>query len=130
MFYNINSPIFVKIKITMTEDLKVYKKINKSGFKTKFEHIYYNLDKKVAEITICEEKKEDVLILDEERFVTDKTIIKNLVRKERNNLEDRIKNNKLVIAMSVNNPNEVEKATNHLNKNNNRLQRIRSYINE
>ena len=130
MFYNINSPIFVKIKITMTEDLKVYKKINKSGVKTKVEHIYYNLDKKVAEITICEEKKEDVLILDEERFVTDKTIIKNLVRKERNNLEDRIKNNKLVIAMSVNNPNEVEKATNHLNKNNNRLQRIRSYINE
>ena len=111
MFYNINSPIFVKIKITMTEDLKVYKKINKSDFKTKFEHIYYNLDKKVAEITICEEKKEDVVILDEERFVTDKTIIKNLVRKERNNLEDRIKNNKLVIAMSVNNPNEVEKAT-------------------
>ena len=60
----------------MTEDLKVYKKINKSDFKTKFEHIYYNLDKKVAEITICEEKKEDVVILDEERFVTDKTIIK------------------------------------------------------
>ena len=85
----------------MTEDLKVYKKINKSDFKTKFEHIYYNLDKKVAEITICEEKKEDVVILDEERFVTDKTIIKNLVRKERNNLEDRIKNNKLVKVFFV-----------------------------
>ena len=85
----------------MTEDLKVYKKINKSDFKTKFEHIYYNLDKKVAEITICEEKKEDVVILDEERFVTDKTIIKNLVRKERNNLEDRIENKRSILKREM-----------------------------
>jgi hypothetical protein len=114
----------------MIEDLKVYKKINKSGFKTKIEHIYYNLDKKVAEITICEEREDDVSILDEERFINDKTIIRNLVRKENKNLEKRIKNNNLVIALSNDNPQEVEKATNHLNKNKNRLQRIKSYINE
>mgnify|MGYP003655435510 FL=1 len=114
----------------MEEDLKLYKKIDKSGFKTKVEHIYYNLDQKVAEITICEERKEDTFLLDEERFITDKTIIRNLVKKENNNLENRIKNNKVVIAMSDNNPQEVEKATNHLNKNKNRLQRIKSYINE
>ena len=114
----------------MIEDLKVYKKINKSGFKTKIEHIYYNLDKKVAEITICEEREDDVSILDEERFINDKTIIRNLVRKENKNLEKRIKNNNLVIALSNDNPQEVEKATNNLNKNKNRLQRIKSYINE
>ena len=56
----------------MSEDLKVYKKIDKSGFKTKIEHIYYNLDKKVAEITICEEREDDVYILDEERFINEK----------------------------------------------------------
>ena len=114
----------------MSEDLKVYKKIDKSGFKTKIEHIYYNLDKKVAEITICEEREEDVSMMDEERFINDKTIIRNLVRKENKNLEKRIKNNNLVIALSNDNPQEVEKATNHLNKNKNRLQRIKSYINE
>ena len=114
----------------MGEDLKVYKKNDKSGFKTKIEHIYYNLDKKVAEITICEEREDDVYILDEERFINDKTIIRNLVRKENKNLEKRIKNNNLVIALSNDNPQEVEKATNHLNKNKNRLQRIKSYINE
>jgi len=114
----------------MSEDLKLYKKIDKSGFKTKVEHIYYNLDKKVAEITICEEREDDTFVLDEERFIIDKTIIKNLVRKENKDLEKRIKNNNLVIALSNNNPHEVEKATNHLNKNKNRLQRIKSYINE
>ena len=78
----------------------------------------------------CEEREDDVYILDEERFINDKTIIRNLVRKENKNLEKRIKNNNLVIALSNDNPQEVEKATNHLNKNKNRLQRIKSYINE
>ena len=114
----------------MREDLKVYKKIDKSGFKTKIEHIYYNLDKKVAEITICEEREEDVSMMDEERFISDKTIIRNLVRKENKNLEKKIKNNNLVIALSVDNPEEVEKATKHLNKNKNRLERIKNYIND
>jgi hypothetical protein len=125
----------------MSEDLKVYKKIDKSGFKTKIEHIYYNLDKKVAEITVCEEREEDVSMVDEERFISDKTIIRNLVRKENKNLEKKIKNNNLVIALSVDNPEEVEKATKHLNpeevekatkhlnKNKNRLERIKNYIN-
>jgi len=62
----------------MEEDLKIYKKINKSGFKTKIEHIYYNLDQKVVEITICEERKEDVFIVDEERFIKENRVIKNL----------------------------------------------------
>ena len=114
----------------MVEDLKLYKKIDMGGFKTKVEHIYYNLDKKVAEITICEERKEDMFITDEERFISDKTIIRNLVKKENRHLEKRIKNNNVVIALSKDDPQEVEKATNHLNKNKNRLQRIKSYIND
>lgn len=113
----------------MNEDLKVYKKINKSGFKTKYEHIYYNLDQKVAEITICEEKKEDVFKMDEERFIKDKIIIKNLVKKERINLEERIKNNKIVIAISEGDTKEVEKAIKHLNKNIYRLNKIKNFIN-
>jgi len=114
----------------MEKDLKLYKKIVSNGFKTKVEHIYYNLDQKVAEITICEEKKEDVYFLDEERFINDKIIVRNLTKKELKNLVDRIKNNKVVIILSKGDTNEIEKATNHLKKNEIRLEKIKKIINE
>ena len=114
----------------MEKDLKVYKKIKINGFKTTVEHIYYNLDQKVAEITICEEKKEDVFMVDEERYITDKTIVKNLTKKELKNLESRIKNNRLVIVISEGDTVEIEKATRHLSKNETRLVRIKKFVNE
>jgi len=114
----------------MEEDLKIYKKINKSGFKTKIEHIYYNLDQKVVEITICEERKEDVFIVDEERFIKENRVIKNLAKKELTKLEGKIKNNRMVIAISEGNPQEIEKANKHLNRNKKRLEKLKSFINE
>ena len=113
----------------MEEDLKIYKKVNKSGFKTKIEHIYYNLDKQVVEITICEERKEDVFIIDEERFIKENRVIKNLAKKELTKLEEKIKNNRMVIAISEDNPQEIEKANKQLNKNKKRLEKIKSFIN-
>jgi len=114
----------------MEEDLKIYKKINKSGFKTKIEHIYYNLDQKVVEITICEERKEDVFIVDEERFIKENRVIKNLAKKELTKLEGKIKNNRMVIAISEGNPQEIEKANKHLKRNKKRLEKLKSFINE
>jgi hypothetical protein len=112
----------------MEEDLKIYKKINKSGFKTKIEHIYYNLDQQVVEITICEERKEDVFIVDEERFIKENRLIKNLAKKELTKLEKKIKNNRMVIAISEGNLQETEKANKHLNKNKKRLEKFKSFI--
>ncbi len=94
------------------------------------EEIDYNLSTKTAEVFIYGGDGEDEEYKSTDKFKEDNKIILKLSKKEIPILENKILNNKTVIALSDNNEIELKKAKKHLSNNQYRLKIVKKYIQE
>jgi len=94
------------------------------------EETEYNLSNKTAKVFISGGNEEDEEYKSTDKFKEDNKIILQLSKKEIPILENKILNNKTVIALSDNNEIELKKAKKHLSNNQYRLKIVKKYIKE
>jgi hypothetical protein len=92
------------------------------------EHVIYDLEKRVANVSLEGGDKAYEEYTDKERFEEDIKVVIRLAKKEIPKLEEKIQNNKRVIALSEGNQLELEKANRHLSNNQRKLEFISKFI--
>lgn len=111
----------------MGKEIIVSKKKN-IGHNDRDEYVDYSLQKRVAKITMSNGKKVFEEYDDKSRFELDIKSIVTLAKKEIPILEEKIQNNKRVIALSEGNQIELDKANRHLSINQQKLDFVTNFI--
>ena len=109
------------------KDTKLTLLIKREDSKNK-EKIDFNLTKGVAEVNVTNDEGE--VSIEESKELFDKKIprLVKLAKKESASLDDKIKNNKLVIALAGDNEVELKKARRHLKENQDKQNFLNEWI--